>query len=120
MHSMLNSKQTDDPHDFLVVAPDVIPVAPANKEPFNPAHEVVRHSSDSQTHTGPDLPAGPSVPPVDTAFRPAAVDDVQAPGHQRSIGGRAVRAFAALLLAACIGIAAFVWQSSGNMAKQII
>ena len=39
MHSTLNQKQTDDPHDILVVAPDVVLVAPADKELSNPAHD---------------------------------------------------------------------------------
>src|ERR1019366_2768354 len=80
----------------------------------------LRHPSNPQTRTGSDLPAGPTVPPVDTTFRPA-VNDVQVPGRQRAIGGRAARAFtAALLLAACSGVAAIAWQSYGDAAKQMI
>jgi hypothetical protein len=37
-----------------------------------------------------------------------------------SIGKSAVRAFTALLLEACLGLAAIAWQSSGNVAKQIV
>ena len=120
MHSMLNPKPTDDPHDFVVVAPNVVRVAPADEELFNLLQEAARRSSNPQTRTGSDFPAGAPVPPVDTTFRPAAVNDVKVPGERRSIGTSAVRSFTALLLAACIGVAAIAWQSSGNVAKQII
>jgi hypothetical protein len=119
MHSTLNPKQNDDPHNVLVVAPDVVPVAPTDEELSKLAH-TLRHPSNPQTRTGSDLPAGPTVPPVDTTFRPA-VNDVQVPGRQRAIGGRAARAFtAALLLAGCTGVAAIAWQSYGDAAKQMI
>jgi hypothetical protein len=120
MQSTLKPKQTDDPHDMLVVAPDVVQVAPADQELSNLLHDAARYLSDAQTHTGSDVPAGPSVPPVDTTFRPAAVDDLLVPGRRPSIGRGAVRAFTALLLAACIGVAAFAWQSYGDAAQQIV
>src|ERR1700738_1051275 len=118
MQSPLKLKQSDDPHDVLVVAPDVVQVAPADEELSNLLRDAARHLSDPQTHTGSDLPAGPPVPPVDTTFRPAAVDGVQVPGHRRSIGRPAVRAFTALLLATCIGVAGIAWQS--DAAKKMI
>ena len=43
------------------------------------------------------------------------------PGKRPSRGGQAVRGFIGLMLAACIGVAAFVWQSPyGDAARQII
>jgi len=120
MHSTLNPKQTDDPHDVLMVAPDVDQVASADEVLSKLLRDAARQLSDPQTHTGSDLPAGPPVPPVDTTFRPAAVNHVLGPGHRRWIGGRALRGFTALLLAACIGVAAVAWQSRGDVAKQII
>jgi hypothetical protein len=119
MHSTLNPKQTDDPHDFLVVAPDIVLLAPADAELSSLAPDAMRYPSDPQSHIGSDFSAGIAVPPVDT-FRAAAVNDVQVPGERGSIGKSAVRAFTALLLAACLGLAAIAWQSSGNVAKQII
>ena len=109
-------KQNDDPHDVLVVAPDVVLVAPTDEELSKLAH-TMRHSSNLQPNTA--LPAGPTAPPVDTAFRPAA-RDIPVPGRRPSIGRRAVRAFTGFILVACIGAAAIAWQSSGNVAKQII
>src|SRR5258705_9284459 len=49
-------------------------------------------------------------------FRPAV------PGNRPSLGGRAVRAFIGLTLAACIGVVAIAWQSPsyGDAARQII
>ena len=120
MHSTPNPKPTDDPHDFVVVAPNAVRVAPADEELFNLLQEAARRSSNPQTRTGSDFPAGAPVPPVDTTFRPAAVNNVQVPGERGSIGKSAVRAFTALLLAACLGFSAIAWQSSGNVAKQII
>ncbi|MEA2792660.1 MAG: hypothetical protein QOI87_40 [Bradyrhizobium sp.] len=114
MHSTLKLKPTDDPHDFVVVAPDAVQVAPAEDEISNLLREAARQYSGQQTHTASDLPAAPPVPPVDTTFRPAAAGNV----HRRSMAGRALRAFAALLLAACIGLAGIAWQS--DAAKKMI
>src|SRR5207247_119385 len=58
--------------------------------------------------------------PVDTTFRPAAVNDVLVPGRLRSIGTGAMRAFAAVLLATCIGVAGIAWESYGDAAQQMI
>jgi hypothetical protein len=119
MQSTLNPKQPDDPHDVLAVAPDVVPVAPTDEE-LSKLARTFRHPSNPQIRTGSDLPAGPSVPPVDTTFRPA-FSDVQVPGRRRSIGRRAARAVTApLLLAACAGVAAIAWQSYGDAAEQMI
>jgi hypothetical protein len=119
MHSTPPPKQADDPHDFVVVPPDVVRVAPEDDELSNLVRDLARSSSDAQTHTQSDFGAA-TVPPVDTAFRPSAVNDVQVPGRRRSIGRRAARAFTALLLAVCTGVAAIAWQSSGGAAKAMI
>ena len=112
MHSTLNPKPTDDPHDIVVVAPDDVRVAPAEDEISNLLRQAARHHSPRQTHTGSDLAAGP-VPPVDTTFRPA-VENVQIPGQRRWIGRGAVRALIGLLLAACISVAGIAWQSDAG------
>ena len=117
MHSTLNPKPTDDPHDIVVVAPDDVRVAPAEEELSNLLRQAARHHSPQQTHTGSDLPAGPPVPPVDTTFRPAA-ENVQIPGQRRWIGRGAVRALIGFLLAACISVAGIAWQS--DAAKKTI
>jgi hypothetical protein len=116
MNSTLNPNQTD-PHDVLVITPDVVLVARADKEPSDLAHAVSR-ASDSRPHMTSDFSAGPSVLPVDATFRAAAANNV--PGDRTSIGARAIRAFVGFLLAVCIGVAATVWQSYGDAAKQIV
>jgi hypothetical protein len=112
MQSTLNQRQTDphaDPHDDVLVAR-------IDDELSKLAHDAMRDPSDTQTHMGSDFSAGPSVPPVDTTFRPAAVNQ----GLRPSIGGRAVRAVIGFLLAVCIGVAGIVWQAYGDTAKQMI
>src|SRR5260370_35816295 len=110
MDSTLKPKQTDDPHDVLVVAPDAarvapdpVQVAPADEELSKLLRDAARQLSDPQTHTASDLPAGPAVPPVppvDTPFRPAAVNNVHIPGYRRWIGGGGVPRFPLRWLAA--------------------
>jgi hypothetical protein len=116
MHTTLNPKQTDpyaDPHDDMLVAR-------IEEELSSLAPDAVRDPSDPQPHIAPDFSAGPVVPPVDTTFRPTAVNNVRVPGRRPAIGRRALRAFTAFLLTACIGAAAIASQSSGNVAKQMI
>jgi hypothetical protein len=114
MQSTPNPNQTD-PDDVLVIAPDIVLVARADK-----AHDAISRASDSQTHMAPDFSAGPSVLPVDTTFRAAAVNDVKVRGDRRSMGGRAIRACIGFLLAVCLAVAASLWQSHGDAAKQIV
>src|SRR5258708_9870608 len=132
MNSTLKPKQSDDPHDVVAVARDVARVVRAFEERSNLLRHAARHQSGPQANTGPGVaaasgvaatPPAPSIPTVDTTFRPAAVNEVQnnvnAAGPRRSIGRRAVRAFAALLVAPCIGVAGIVLNAHGDVAKQI-
>ncbi len=113
MQSTQNQKLNDDPHDVLVVAPDVALVVPTEEE-LSRLARTMRQPSNSQIRPGSDVHAGATVPPVDTTFRPSAVSD----GAGR---GRAARAFkAALLLAVGAGAAAFAWQAYGEEAKSTI
>jgi hypothetical protein len=112
MHSTLNPQQADphaDPHDDVLVAR-------IDEELSKLAHDAMPDPLDPQTHMGSDFPAGPAVPPVDTTFRPAAVNQ----GLRPSFGVRAIRAFVGFLLAVCIGVAGVVWQAYGDAAKQMI
>lgn len=123
MQSTLTPKPNDDPHDVVVVAPDAVrvaPSAPSDEELSNLLQHAARYRSKTLTGAASEFPAGPAVPPVDTTFRPADVNDVRIPGRRPSMGGRALRAFTGLLLAACIGAAAIAWQSSGTVAKQMV
>jgi hypothetical protein len=118
MHSTLKPKQADDPHDFLVVASDAVPVASANEQLARLVHDAVRQPLDPQTLTGSGFATAPPVRPVDTTFRPSDVNDIQILGRRRWIDRPAVRVLTALLLAA--GVAAIAWQSYGDAAKQMI
>jgi hypothetical protein len=121
MQSSLKPKQTDDPHDIVVVAPAV---APADDELSSLLHDAARRLSQAQARAASDVPAAAVVPPVDTTFRPAAdnaaVNNVLVTGRLRSIGRGAMRAFAAVLLATCIGVAGIAWQHFGDAAQQTI
>jgi len=122
-----NLKQVDPLTVLLDVldAPNVVPGPRADQAIPNMAHDDAKpHSdakpppTDSQAQTGSDGPAAPPVPPVDTTFRPA-VDNIRLPRDKPSIAGRAVRGLIGFLLAVCIGVASFVWQSPyGDEARQ--
>jgi hypothetical protein len=116
MQSTLNRKPSDDPHDVVVVAPDAVRVAPSDDEISNLLQQAARQRSETQTRTAPDASADPTIPPVDTTFRPS-VNDVPRSG---SMARRAGRGFAALLLATCIGLSAVAWKSYGEVAKRKI
>ena len=116
MQSTLNPQQADphaDPHDDVLVAR-------IDEELSKLAHDATRDPLDPQTHMGSDFSAGAAIPPVDTTFRPAAVNHVQAPRLRPSFGVRAIRGFVGFLLAVCIGVAGVVWQAYGDAAKQMI
>ncbi len=120
MQSTLNPKPSDDPHDVVVVAPDAVRVAPSDQEISHLLQQAARFHSEAQARNETGLPAGPPVPPVDTTFRATAVNEMQTSGNGPSIGRRAGRAFAALLLALCIGAAAIGWQTFGYAAKKMM
>src|SRR6195256_2798439 len=116
MHSTQNPQQVDphaDPHDDVLVAR-------IDEELSKLAHDATRDPLDPQTHMGSDFSAGAAIPPVDTTFRPAAVNHVQAPRLKPSFGVRAMRGFVGFMLAVCIGVAGVVWQAYGDAAKQMI
>src|SRR5512140_710240 len=119
MQTTLNQRQNDDPHDVLVVAPDVALVVPTDEELARLA-QTMRQSPSSQFRAGADFPAGATIPTVDTTFRPT-VGDAPVPGRARTIGGRATHAFAtALLLAVSGGAVAFGWQAYGDDARSTV
>jgi hypothetical protein len=115
-----NLKQIDPLAVLLDVldAPNVVPGPRMDQAVPNMANDAQPHSTDSQTQTAPDGAAASTVPPVDTTFRPAA-DNARIPGDRPSIARRVVRGLIGFLLALCIGVASFVWQSPyGDEARQ--
>jgi len=116
MQSTLPHKPNDDPHDIVVVAPDAIRMAPSNDELSSLLHQAARLRTQPQVGAGSESAAGATVPPVDTTFRPTAVDDLA--GNNWSMARRALRALMTLLLAGCIGLAAIAWKAYGDTAKK--
>jgi hypothetical protein len=123
MQSTLKPKPADDPHDVIAVASDTARVVPVVEELSNLLRAAARHSA-SQTSIEPGLGAAPPVPPVDTTFRAAAVNDVRnnagIAGSRGSIGRGLARAFIALLFATCVGVFGFVWRSYGDAVTEMI
>ena len=115
-----NLKQIDPLAVLMDVldAPNVVPGTRTDQAMPNQAHDAKPRPSDSPTQAPSDGPAASSVPPVDTTFRPAA-DSARRPDDRASFGRRAVRGLIGFLLALCIGMASFVWQSPyGDDARQ--
>ena len=120
MQTKLNPRPSDHPHDVLVVAPDVALMVPTDEELSRLARSL-RHPSEPQAPAAAGFAAGPTVPPVDTTFRPAAVGDVKVGDQPPTTGGKAARALtAALLVAACTGGASIAWQSYGDATEAMI
>jgi hypothetical protein len=99
MDTTLNPKQTDPRHGLIARA----------DEELAHAYEQIT-SADEQIARAEEQLSKP-----EHAARRAV------PGKRASLGGRAVRGFIGLTLAACIGVAAIAWQSPyGDAAKPII
>jgi hypothetical protein len=114
MHSTMDPKQTN-PFNVLVARADE-ELAHAYERITRAAEEAVR-AEEQLSKLERHAARHPSDHPQTrmNTLRPAV------PGNRPSLGGRAVRAFTALMLAACIGVAAIAWQSPyGDPAKQII
>jgi hypothetical protein len=119
MHSTQNPNRSD-PHDVFVDAPDVVPAVHADDGLSYYAHDAMRRPSDSQDYMGSDFSDAPPVPPVDTTFRAADVNNVKARRGWPSMGARAMRGVIGFLLAVCIGVAGALWQSHGDVATAMI
>jgi hypothetical protein len=119
MQSTPTPKPTDDPHDSVVVPPDLVRVAAVEQEILQLAQDVARRASVPPTKARSNFAAAP-VPPVDATFRPTAVNGAASASRPRPMGRLAARTFTALLLAGCTGLAAMTWQSYGDAAKAMI
>jgi hypothetical protein len=99
MDTTLNPKQADPRHALAARA-----------------DEELAHAYDQITRAGEEIArAEEQLSKLEHAARRAV------PVKRRSPGGRTVRGFIGLMLAACIGVAAFVWQSPhGDAARQIV
>jgi hypothetical protein len=112
METTLSPKQTDPPNVLVARADEELAHA---YEQITRADEEIARAEEQLSKLERDAARHPSDHPQTrmNTFRPAF------PGP--SLGGRAVRGFTGLMLAACIGVAAIAWQSPyGDAAKQII
>lgn len=123
MQPIPGPKPADDPHDIIVVPPSLVQVAPADDETADELSSLLkaaaRHNASAQPQASATPPAA-AAPRIDATFRPGVVGAVRATHDQRSIGRTALRAGLGLVLTAGIGAAALGWQSSGDVAKQMI
>jgi hypothetical protein len=145
MQSTLSPKLSDDPCDSVVVAPNVVGIAPSDEELSNLLHQAARYRLATQASAASDFTAAPTSPPINAAFgatsandglgsedaraktppvdamvRPASANDVRGSEGRRSMAARLVPAFIALLLAACISLTAVAWKSYGEVVKKTI
>lgn len=120
MQFTLSPKPSDDPCDAVGVAPDVVRVVPSDDELSDLMHHVARYRSDSQTQAAADLKPDSTTPAVEATFRPVTANEVRGSEDRRSIAALTARAGIALLLGACISLAAVAWRSYGEAAKRTI
>jgi hypothetical protein len=125
------AKPSDDPHDIVVVAPDAIRVAPSevaavDAELSDLLQQAARHRSETPARIAPNFAVSPAiptvstVPTVDTTFRSAAANAGPVAGRRGSTVRRTMRSVMTLLVAGCIGVAAFAWRAQGAATKQMI
>jgi hypothetical protein len=135
MQSTLTPTETD-PHDIFVIEPDVVLAAradhtPATETPADPVHEILNRPSAAQANAASDIVAAASVPAVDTTFRAAVADTIEAPGIEvpRDIhlpgnspprGRWATRAIIGFVFALGSAAAAEGWNHYGDAAKAMI
>ena len=118
-------KQADDPHDLLEVAPGVALVAPSNaadptdEELSNLLRAAARRRPGAKARNKSDVAAGPSAPPVDTTFRPTAVNAVRRKADRSSISRRMGIAVVGAVLALSVVVGAAAWQFYGDAATQM-
>jgi len=108
-----------DSRDFVVIPSDQVRVAPSDAEITDLLRAAARHHSDAGPRAANDSSGALPVPAVDATFRATAVND-DVPARKSSVGRRARRAIAALLLTLGIGAAALSWQTFGYAAKKAL
>lgn len=118
MQSTVNAKP-NDPHDVLEIAPDVVLVAPTDKELSDAAR-----AAEAPIRA----PGAAAVPPVDTSFRATAVNTGKSKSERpkperpsfRARAARATRSFLiAVSLALVSGVVAYGWENYGDKAREM-
>jgi hypothetical protein len=114
MDTTLNLKQTDPQHVLVTRTDEELAHA---YEQITRADEQIARADEQLSKLEHEAAGYPS------DHRQTRMNKLRAavPGNRPSLGGRAVRGFTGLMLAAGVCVAAIVWQSSyGDAAKQII
>ena len=102
-----------EPKGIPPLAPDVV-VTRAD-------HVAARPEPDGKAgaaQKGADVVAGTKAPPVDTTFRATSTDPKTT--ARKSFGRRLLRGVIGVILTACVAGAAMLWQSHGDMVRQIV
>jgi len=121
MQSTLTPEETD-PHDVFEIAPGVVLAARPDHASATLAPDATGHASAPQAAILSDVIASDAaapVPPVDTTFRAASVDDILVQGDRTSTERWVSRAVMSLF-AMGVAVAAAAWQHYGDEAKQMI
>ena len=114
MDTTLNLKQTDPQHVLVTRADEELAHA---YEQITRADEQIARADEQLSKLEHEAAGYPS------DHRQTRMNKLRAavPGNRPSLGGRAVRGFTGLMLAAGVCVAAIVWQSSyGDAVKQIV
>src|SRR5260370_17008389 len=114
MDTTLNLKQTDPQHVLVTRTDEELAHA---YEQITRADEQMARADEQLSKLEHEAAGYPS------DHRQTRMNKLRAavPGNRPSLGGRAVRGFTGLMLAAAVCVAAIVWQSSyGDAVKQIV
>jgi len=103
-----------DPKDIPTLAPDVV-VTRADHVAVKPELDGKAAASAAQKGAG----AAAKAPTVDTTFRATSTDPAEAPART-SLGRRLLRGVIGLVLTACVAGAAMLWQSHGDVVRQVV
>src|SRR3954466_7239864 len=115
MSSTLNPPKID-PKDIPTLAPEVV-VTRGDHVAAKPEPGGKTAASAAQKST--DAAAGTKAPAVDTTFRATSTDPVNG-SARRSFGRRLLRGVIGMILTACVAGAAMLWQSHGDVVRQIV
>jgi hypothetical protein len=122
MSSTLNPPKID-PKDIPTLAPDVV-VTRADHDVAKP--DPGGKPAAPAVQKGAEAAGGAKAPPVDTTFRATSTDPVKGStdpvkGQARtSFGRRLLRGVIGMILTACVAGAAMLWQSHGDVVRQIV
>ncbi|MET0675077.1 MAG: hypothetical protein ABW175_04705 [Bradyrhizobium sp.] len=112
-----------DPHDPVLIDPEVVLAARADRAASATGAESARRPADRPapviTRPGPTAMPAPT-PMVDPEFRTASAATASATGRRAPIATWAVRTGLAVLFAVLSAVAAAAWQTYGDRAQEVV